>query len=119
MNLSRHPYDSRANIRLERQGDKSVSHAYNLDGSKRFIGYEGMHFNLMRNENGVLERIVQANQSYNLSFNTRGIQTSLSYPNRIETKSTFDPLGRLTKRTMGETPLVQYTYDKSKPSILR
>ncbi|MDD4950809.1 RHS repeat-associated core domain-containing protein, partial [Sulfuricurvum sp.] len=112
-------YDSNAQIRLERQGDKSVSHAYNLDGSKRFIGYEGMHFNLMRNESGVLERIVQANQSYNLSFNTRGAQTALSYPNRIETKSVFDPLGRLTKRTLGETPLLQYTYDKSSRIISR
>lgn len=107
-------YDSRANIILERQGDKSITSAYSLEGQKRFIGYEGMHFNLMRNESGVLERIVQGAQYvYHLEFNPQGIQTALSYPNRIETKSAFDPLGRLTKRTMGETPLFQYTYDKS------
>jgi uncharacterized protein (TIGR02594 family) len=114
LNRIEYGYDAQANIRLEHQGDKSVSHAYNLDGSKRFIGYEGMHFNLMRNESGVIERIVQGAQYvYHLEFNTQGIQTALSYPNRIETKSVFDPLGRLTKRTMGETPLVQYTYDES------
>ncbi|MCX6060708.1 MAG: DUF4150 domain-containing protein [Campylobacterales bacterium] len=119
LNRIEYGYDAQANIRLERQGDKSVSHAYNLDGSKRFIGYEGMHFNLMRNESGVLERIVQANQSYTLSYNTREVQTSLTYPNKVNETSAFDPLGRLTKRTMGETPLVQYTYDKSSRIISR
>lgn len=113
-------YDSRANIILERQRDKSITSAYSLEGQKRFIGYEGMHFNLMRNESGVIERIVQGAQYvYHLEFNPQGIQTALSYPNRIETKSAFDPLGRLTKRTMGETPLLQYTYDKSSRIISR
>jgi hypothetical protein len=53
MSLSRYIYDTNANIRLERQGEHTVSYAYEHDGLKRFIGYEGMHFSLIRDRSGI------------------------------------------------------------------
>ena len=105
-------YDVNANILLERLGDESVSYAYNADGSKRFIGYEGMHYQLQRDESGNLTQIRRGLESYGFQYDPLKNQTALTYPNRLTQKSQFDPLGRLIERNIGDTSLI-YTYDKS------
>lgn len=118
-NLIQYVYDTNANIRLEHQRDKTVSYAYEHNGDKRFIGYEGMHFSLLRNKNGHIERIAQGGNTYTFGFNDTGTQTTITYPNAIESKSMFDPLGRLTNRFLGDTPLLNYMYDKSSRIVMR
>lgn len=105
-------YDVNANILLERLGNESVSYAYNTDGSKRFIGYEGMHYQLQCDESGNLTQIRRGLESYGFQYDPLKNQTALTYPNRLTQKSQFDPLGRLIERNIGDTSLI-YTYDKS------
>lgn len=105
-------YDVNANILLERLGEESVSYAYNIDGSKRFIGYEGMHYQLQRDDRGNLAHIRRGLESYAFQYDPLKNQTALSYPNRLTQKSLFDPLGRLIERSVADDTLV-YTYDKS------
>ncbi|MFH0709648.1 MAG: RHS repeat-associated core domain-containing protein [Pseudomonadota bacterium] len=105
-------YDVNANILLERLGEESVSYAYNTDGSKRFIGYEGMNYQLQRDERGNLAHIRRGLELYAFQYDPLKNQTALSYPNRLTQKSLFDPLGRLIERSVADDTLV-YTYDKS------
>ncbi|MDD4884007.1 RHS repeat-associated core domain-containing protein, partial [Sulfuricurvum sp.] len=113
INTVEYVYTTNAQVQLERQGSKSVSHAYSMDGSKHFIGYEGMHYNLMRDSSGNIASIRRALENYTLAYDQASRQTSLTYPNRIESKSAFDPLGRLTNRSLGEQPFLSYQYDKT------
>ncbi|WP_298690389.1 hypothetical protein [uncultured Sulfuricurvum sp.] len=57
-------YNTNAQVQLERQGSKSVLYAYNMDGIKRFIGYEGMHYNLMRDLSSNITAIRRRIESY-------------------------------------------------------
>ena len=78
MNFSRYIYDTNANIRLERQGEHTVSYAYEHNGLKRFIGHEGMHFSLIRDCSGNINRIVQGGLNTTMEFDVRGTLTSLT-----------------------------------------
>lgn len=113
VNTIEYVYNTNAQVQLERQGSKSVSYAYSMDGIKRFIGYEGMHYNLMRDLSGNITAIRRGVESYTLTYDQASRQTSLTYPNRIESKSAFDPLGRLASRSLGEQPFLSYQYDKT------
>jgi hypothetical protein len=62
--ITQYVYDTNANVILEHQGDKKAFYAYEHNGLKRFIGYEGMHFTLIRDRSGNINRIIQGEHYY-------------------------------------------------------
>ena len=62
---------------MEQQGDKKAFYAYEHNGLKRFIGYEGMHFSLLRNKSGHIERIAQGGLNTTMEFDERGTDKML------------------------------------------
>ncbi|MDD3596773.1 RHS repeat-associated core domain-containing protein, partial [Sulfuricurvum sp.] len=112
-------YDAHANVILERQGNESVVYAYNAEGSRRFIGYEGEHYTLGRNESSHLTDIRKGINTYTMGYGMNGKQTSITYPNAHVTKNAFDPLGRLTERTIGNDSKMTYLYDKSSRIVMK
>lgn len=113
MNRIEYVYDSDASVLLELQGDKSVRYAYDSYGMRNFVGYAGMHFTLLRNSAGILEKMIQGGASYQFSYSSSGKIASLTYPNHAETRNVFDPLGRLSERHAEGCFSLHYLYDKT------